>query len=292
MELIFTYGTLMKDRSAHNSFQNMSYVTDTILSDYGLYEASDNNYPCAVPVEGFKVYGEIYSLDKNTLDRLDQYEEEGELYIRKKVIVVTEENKEVNVWFYEYIQDVKNMQLRAPCGKWLAVKEPADNYSWYVCYGSNLLRERFDYYLKKSEGTVYAEKSLILDGKLYFAKKARRWDNKAVAFANFDSKNNKVFCYAYLLKNEQIDIISDLEGKSWYPKQYLGKDSYGIDMYTVNGQHTDINKPSHDYLEIIAAGLKCRLSLSDAEIKEYLDTNDSFNYEREHILEVLNRHCA
>lgn len=83
MELIFTYGTLMKDRRAHNSFQNKSHVTDTVLADYGLYEANDDNYPCAVPVEGFKVYGEIYSVDKNTLDILDEYEEEGELYIRK-----------------------------------------------------------------------------------------------------------------------------------------------------------------------------------------------------------------
>lgn len=184
------------------------------------------------------------------------------------------------------------MQLRAPCGKWSTVKDPADNYSWYICYGSNLLRDRFDYYLRDSNGEVYAEKPLILDGKLYFAKKARRWNDGGVAFVDFNSPDNKVYCYAYLLKNEQLDIISDLEGKAWYPKQHLGKDKYGIDMYTVNGLHTDFNKPCHDYLEIIAAGLKYRFDLSDEAIKEYLDTNNSFNYEREHILEVLSRHCA
>ena len=60
MELLFTYGTLMKGEKTHNSYPDMSYISDAILPDYGLYEASKENYHCAVPVKGFKVSGDIF----------------------------------------------------------------------------------------------------------------------------------------------------------------------------------------------------------------------------------------
>lgn len=36
MELLFTYGTLMKGQKAHNSYPDMSYISDAVLPDYGL----------------------------------------------------------------------------------------------------------------------------------------------------------------------------------------------------------------------------------------------------------------
>ena len=67
MELLFTYGTLMKGQKAHNSYPDMSYIRDAVLPDYGLYEASEENYPCAVPVKGFNVSGEVILLMKKFL---------------------------------------------------------------------------------------------------------------------------------------------------------------------------------------------------------------------------------
>ena len=67
MELFFTYGTLMKGQKAHNSYPDMSYISDAVLPDYGLYEASEENYHCAVPVKGFNVSGEVILLMKKFL---------------------------------------------------------------------------------------------------------------------------------------------------------------------------------------------------------------------------------
>lgn len=67
MELLFTYGTLMKGQKAHNSYPDMSYISDAVLPDYGLYEASEENYPCAVSVKGFNVSGEVILLMKKFL---------------------------------------------------------------------------------------------------------------------------------------------------------------------------------------------------------------------------------
>ena len=107
MELLFTYGTLMKGQKAHNSYPDMSYISDAVLPDYGLYEASEENYPCAVPVKGFNVSGEVILLMKKFLKKLNEYEEEGDIYIVKKTKVLAADNEELNVWFYEYDHDVK-----------------------------------------------------------------------------------------------------------------------------------------------------------------------------------------
>ena len=66
MEQLFTYGTLMKGQN-HNSYPDMSYISDAILPDYGLYKASEENYHCAVPVKGFNVSGEVIPLMKKFL---------------------------------------------------------------------------------------------------------------------------------------------------------------------------------------------------------------------------------
>ena len=119
--LIFVYGTLMKGQRAYGVFGNMKYFNDGVLRDYGLYETGD--YPAAVPVKGFNVYGELYEIDDATLKKFDDYEDEGDLYIRKLVKIQTD-NKEYDAWFYEYIKDVSKMELRDPVGKWTPERRP------------------------------------------------------------------------------------------------------------------------------------------------------------------------
>lgn len=50
---------------------------------------------------------EIYSIDEEILKKLNEYEEERDIYIRKKTKVLTADNEELNVWFYVYNHDVK-----------------------------------------------------------------------------------------------------------------------------------------------------------------------------------------
>lgn len=80
MELLFTYGTLMKGQKAHNSYPDMSYISDAVLPDYGLYEASEENYPCAVPVKGFNVSGEVILLMKKFLKNSMNMKKRENLY--------------------------------------------------------------------------------------------------------------------------------------------------------------------------------------------------------------------
>ncbi len=288
-ELVFTYGTLMEKQKAHGLFE-MHLFADGILRDYGLYEVG--GFPAAVPVEGFNVYGEIYEVDNDVLLEMDRYESEGSLYIRR-LLEIEVGPKKFDAWVYEYNRDVSNLELRAPIGKWTPKRKPVSDYAWYVCYGSNLLRERFDDYLRRTNAIVYAEKSYMLDGEIYFAKHSSRWDNKGVCFLDLSKKDKKSYGWAYLVDKDKIDAITKEEGGSWYPKQNVGFDKYGIEAYTVTGlERYSETEPGMDYLTIIAAGLRERFDLSQNEIRRYLNCNARIHFDENWVEGILKTYCS
>ena len=124
MSYLFTYGTLMKGQRASGLMEGCKYVGDGVLQGYGLYEAGE--YPAAVPVEGFNVYGEVYEIDDGMLKDFDAYEDEGDLYIRKLLEIEMDQGK-MDAWVYEYNRSVEGMELRAPEGKWSTERKPASN---------------------------------------------------------------------------------------------------------------------------------------------------------------------
>ena len=291
MSYVFTYGTLMKGQDAYGRFGEMKYIANGVLRGYGLYEVEEG-FPAAVPVRGFSVYGEIYEVDEDVLRKLDRYEMEGSLYVRRLMEIETD-SKPVDAWFYEYKKDVEGLELRAPVGKWTKERKPVHDYAWYVCYGSNLLRERFDVYAGSTESTVYAEKPYMLKGEIYFAKESGRWDDKGVCFLDLNKKDHESYGWAYLVDRDKIKLISDEEGTKWYPVQELGKDEYGIDAYTVTGDWTSQkNEPCIDYLTIIAAGLQQRFDLSQNEIRRYLDYNGRIRTDDCLVHEIIEKHCG
>lgn len=44
----------MKGQKAHNSYPDMSYISDAILPDYGLYEPSEENYSVLYQLKDLK----------------------------------------------------------------------------------------------------------------------------------------------------------------------------------------------------------------------------------------------
>ena len=106
MELLFTYGTLMKGQKAHNSYPDMSYISDQYCQTMVSIRQVKKTITVLYQLKDLK-WVEIYSIDEEILKKLDEYEEKGDLYIRKKTKVLTADNEELNVWFYEYNHDVK-----------------------------------------------------------------------------------------------------------------------------------------------------------------------------------------
>lgn len=144
-------------------------------------------------------------------------------------------------------------------------------YIWYVCYGSNLLRERFLYYIKGGTYPVTGKThrgcvnktepkisiSYTLPYPMYFGNKSPGWDNGGAAFLDADKKDEAAAPgRAYLVTKEQFAEIWDQEGRSWYDHRIsLGFDNNGIEFVTFTGKtRRPENPPSKKYLEVIKLG--------------------------------------
>jgi len=197
-------------------------------------------------------------------------------------------------------------------------------YVWYASYGSNINRERFLCYIKggRPKGSTETEvgckdtSSPIDEGiftipyPLYFAKEARRWDSKGVAFIDgAPTEDAATYSKKYLITSEQfIDVLKqennglhidiDLQKvkesgsmifreKAWYGRiLYLGDDGgYPIFTFTAPWDIDTVafNKPSYEYLDTIISGLK--EYYSKEEIIQYLENKPGIkgNYSTEEL---------
>ncbi|MDR2101675.1 MAG: hypothetical protein LBP43_03815 [Treponema sp.] len=140
---------------------------------------------------------------------------------------------------------------------------------WYVCYGSNLLEERFRCYITgetfRVNGVKYRgctdktpprdKRAAILPCELYFAKKSSSWDGGGVAFLDKD-KPSVVLGKMYLISEEQFREIHEQEGP-WY-KALLNFGEHGgypVKSFTSEKRCAE-NPPSEKYRRVITAGMR------------------------------------
>ena len=84
MVSVFVYGTLMRGQINHSYYLSKSKLLGAAeLSGYAMYAVS--SFPGIVTEPSEKVKGEVYSVDNETLRKLDCLEGEGSLYLRKMV---------------------------------------------------------------------------------------------------------------------------------------------------------------------------------------------------------------
>ena len=157
---------------------------------------------------------------------------------------------------------------------------------WYVCYGSNLLLERFEHYIKGGtcrynnkeykgcEDKTMPEKSAPCEipYDMYYGKDSLSWGG-SVSFLD-DSKAGKAYGRAYLVTEEQFEKIWEQEGKkSLYSKKISLEPIDGIEAYTFTHKEKlgYSRKPSLEYLFVLAMGLKETYpDMSNLEILDYL----------------------
>lgn len=289
--VIFTYGTLMKNRLNHHFLKDDEYIGDAILEDYGLIELG--YFPGAIKKKDHKVTGEVYKVTADEKKRIDYLE--GSLYTFKKTFFNID-----GYWYYagfyeyNYPEEETPDILRLPFGKWSSSELSRKSHVWYVCYGSNLCRERFEKYIQNTSSKKWpiAEERVIIPHPIYFAKHSGRWSGKGVCFLDINT-NGESYGYMYLLPRKQFLEIQEMEGGAWYDNlAYLGRDRYGISMHTMtSSRHYQETEPSKEYLEVIGKGLKDLYELKPDLIKQYLNTVESLNLFEKHIQKVIDEHC-
>ena len=103
--LVFVYGTLMKGRWNHNFLLNEKFIGQGSVLNYGLYNVS--SFPGVIRKDGAKVLGELYDVSEKTLEKLDILEGEGSMYLRRAVMVETEQSQ-VEAYIYVWNRKVKD----------------------------------------------------------------------------------------------------------------------------------------------------------------------------------------
>lgn len=183
------------------------------------------------------------------------------------------------------------------------------DYIWYASYGSNILEERFLYYIKGGQPigatknySGCTDKSLPIDkeeiyinSELYFAKKSKTWNKGGVCFikTNFDPQVQTLGRMYLITKQQFIDVVRQetanennlnidferaiSEGSlifndgSWYGNLiYLGTQN-NLPIFTFTNQDNidEANKPNENYLRTIVKGIQETYNLSTTEIVDY-----------------------
>ena len=113
---VFVYGTLMAGEKASHMLDSYEYCGDYCLKDYAMYNVS--YYPGIKEQKGECVIGEVYLVDDACIAKMDEYEREGDLYLRKVVEVENEGGKrEASVYVYK--RECTGDVVR---GKWSATR--------------------------------------------------------------------------------------------------------------------------------------------------------------------------
>ena len=274
---VFVYGTLMQGQSAHDFLRDAVYSRKYTLSGYTM--ADLGAYPGIVQKKNEAVLGEVYFVSPETVAEMDRYEDEGNLYLRRKVQVESEQGA---LYAEAYIYN-RSTEGRLVCSCWEPKREEE---IWYACYGSNLSEERFRCYVQGGvaangkhypgceDTTLWKEQYWAwYRGSLYFGNESSSWDYGGVAF--FDpAGDEQVLFRLYCITRDQLDDIARQEGNSahWYGHRLLlgvGKDN--LPVYTLtSGALRPKKAPSAQYLDVIRTALQEEADWKERDAERYL----------------------
>lgn len=113
--LVFVYGTLKKGQRANHRLGENARLVGTGRS-LTVYEMFGGSFPMILyATDGRPVLGEVYEIEKNTLDDLDRYEGYPSFYNRRQIYIqLLDHDRLVQAWIY-YIPKK---------GDWVPAKHP------------------------------------------------------------------------------------------------------------------------------------------------------------------------
>lgn len=118
MHYVFVYGTLKKGYAANMYLEDGVFVGQGTTID--TFKMADNSvYPMIVPstndlVSGH-VVGEVYKVDDDIFNMLDDYEGYPSLYDRDQYSIELFDGTVVDCWIYTYNRKLVHSELIYPC---------------------------------------------------------------------------------------------------------------------------------------------------------------------------------
>lgn len=282
---VFVYGTLMRGNREHENFLSEAQFAGNFVAE-GFQLFDFGSYPRVIHSEIDKIKGELYIIDSKTLEKLDELEDEGNLYIRKLISVSNDNNEVQEAYTYVYNKNVpQNVKVHFENQSKVEIKR--SDYVWYASYGSNMLYERFLTFIKggycKFNGVEYKgcrntlipkdSRPITIPYNMYYGNKSSIWGDAGVAFLDIESYG-QALGRMHLVTWEQFeDILSQQErGENWYNQSVSLGEYNGMEIITFTNKSTrPCNDPADNYLEVIRMGIKETYpDMSDFDIMKYL----------------------
>lgn len=297
-EIIFVYGTLLHGNNNHESYlSSAKFMGEAVLPGYALYNLG--SYPGIKTKKGDHVKGEVYTVDAETLKRINQLENEGTLYSLVEVSIEMDGKMIHYVGTYFYLNHVEEKNYIHPDDQpWSSRSSKKNDLVWYAAYGSNMLHERFMHYInggsfrgsgrdhKPCNDTSAPRAKMAYEFKhdMYYANRSRSWDNMGVSFLDV-TRPGKAYGAAYLITEEQFEHLWREENSGiipgpdsiWYNNKVELGTIQDIPVKTVtNTKVLEKNQPSQKYMEVLMEGLREHYpDLSEEEIRDYVESRNS-----------------
>ncbi|MGG5252242.1 gamma-glutamylcyclotransferase [Neobacillus sp. SM06] len=144
---VFVYGTLRKGESNSGFLKNAACIAEQCWTDGLLYD-SGYGYPAMKQSRGFRTYGELYSVTKEELRRLDQLEGftpggTNNLYERVTQTVYTDNGMTNAYVFVAGNADLFKKKIRNDDWKEYNLQSGKNHSVLYFAYGSCMDHKRF-----------------------------------------------------------------------------------------------------------------------------------------------------
>jgi gamma-glutamylaminecyclotransferase len=109
MTKVFVYGTLKAGYGNHQLLADSISIGDA--STVARWAMIDSGFPVVLPGDDGQVVGEVYDIDKITLQRLDRLESNGHMYQREVVDVALANGEVIQAWMYVGVPDYWHMPI-------------------------------------------------------------------------------------------------------------------------------------------------------------------------------------
>ncbi|GEN45381.1 gamma-glutamylcyclotransferase [Alkalibacillus haloalkaliphilus] len=143
---VFVYGTLLYNERNHRLIEGAHRVAKEAWMTGRLVDTT-NGYPALVLDSDQVVYGEVYSVTGELLEKIDElegYVPNGDSHYERKVVEVETDFGTFEAYTY-YYESWKAESLReVPFGDWRLDRQLKDNVPYYFAYGSCMDDERIN----------------------------------------------------------------------------------------------------------------------------------------------------
>ncbi|WP_280770939.1 gamma-glutamylcyclotransferase [Salipaludibacillus daqingensis] len=259
-DYVFVYGTLRKNQTNHALLKNAVLISEQAKIIGGLYDTG-HGYPALLLNDNLNVFGEIYQVNKetlNSLDVLEGYEEgrESNLYYRCKKEVTTDEDT-YTCWGYVLDErHEKSLGEAIPFQDWNVHQWfKSFTHVYYFAYGSCMDTERIE-----KAGMIEHFSKEVKIGKLDGYRFAYSFPQPDGARADIIETNSNEFVegIVYSLPKEAINYLFQREGvySHNYRPTFVNVDINGelveqVLTFTVIDKKPSTAPPEHYATEIL-----------------------------------------